>query len=553
MTRSRGRSRRAAGERFHRQGADRRSAAGTGHLLSRPVSGSLVSDHRRRAAGRPFPHRAGRSPLDFFSGRATPRARLGHRRGARRHAHLCDHAASHARISSSIRGDSIYADCPIPSQQTLPDGDVWSNIVTEDKSRVAQTLADFRGNYKYNLLDQICGDSMRRCRCSRNGTTTKSPTTGGRASRVAERICRKQRAAARRARPPRLSRIHADAGDMAEAGRIYRKIAYGPLLDVFLIDMRSYRGPNGDGDKAPVASICWPEPDRWLKRELVSSHATWKVIAADLPIGLVSEDAVAQGDGPPRGRETRSPTCFIKHAGVSNTVWMTADMHYTAAHHYDPNRAVFQDFDPFWEFVSGPLHAGTWGPAPLDNTFGPRVISRKAAAGSRARISRPASGCNSSAMSIDGADRGDDGDAQGRRRPDLWSTEIAPATARPAAHRRSRRGRLSGREHNCHFGRIEQHRTSTSSMGFVPCADFSLRPPQAVDLVGRHRRPPRPSIRSTAPSSWSGARFDFKVEFPDAGRSDGDQRHLERRRLMRRCLERRRSSSNGRTARICRP
>jgi alkaline phosphatase D len=52
-------------------------------------------------------------------------------------------------------------------------------------------------------------------------------------------------------------------------------------------------------------------------------------------------------------------------------------MHYTAAHYYDPNRAVFQDFDPFHEFVSGPLHAGTWGPSPLDNTFGPRVLFQK--------------------------------------------------------------------------------------------------------------------------------------------------------------------------------
>ena len=49
-------------------------------------------------------------------------------------------------------------------------------------------------------------------------------------------------------------------------------------------------------------------------------------------------------------------------------------MHYTAAHHYDPNRAVFQDFDPFWEFVSGPIHAGTWGPGELDNTFGPKAL-----------------------------------------------------------------------------------------------------------------------------------------------------------------------------------
>ena len=42
---------------------------------------------------------------------------------------------------------------------------------------------------------------------------------------------------------------------------------------------------------------------------------------------------------------------FIKHAGVHNTVWITADMHYTAAIYYGPNRAVFQDFDPFWEFI----------------------------------------------------------------------------------------------------------------------------------------------------------------------------------------------------------
>ena len=31
-----------------------------------------------------------------------------------------------------------------------------------------------------------------------------------------------------------------------EAARVYRKIAYGPLLDVFILDMRSYRGPNTD-------------------------------------------------------------------------------------------------------------------------------------------------------------------------------------------------------------------------------------------------------------------------------------------------------------------
>jgi len=31
------------------------------------------------------------------------------------------------------------------------------------------------------------------------------------------------------------------------------------------------------------------------------------------------------------------------------------------AHFYDPAKAQFTDFDAFWEFVSGPLNAGTFG------------------------------------------------------------------------------------------------------------------------------------------------------------------------------------------------
>ena len=31
------------------------------------------------------------------------------------------------------------------------------------------------------------------------------------------------------------------------------------------------------------------------------------------------------------------------------------------------------NFKPFWEFVAGPLHAGTFGPSRRDNTFGPEV------------------------------------------------------------------------------------------------------------------------------------------------------------------------------------
>jgi len=269
-------------------------------------------------------------------------------------------------------GDSIYADCPIERELKLPGGGIWRNLVTEDKAGVAQTIQQFRGNYKYNLLDtnvrafnaevpilaqwddhEVTNDWWPERTIDEQGYTERS----------ALQLCARASRAFHEYMPTRQT--------SAEPGRVYRKIAYGPMLDVFLIDMRSYRGPN-DAAETPFLGA---KQLAWLKRELVASRATWKVIAADLPIGLVSQDAIARGDGPPAGREVEIAglLSFIKRNGVKNIVWLTADMHYTAAHYYSPNRAVFQDFDPFWEFVSGPLHAGTWGPAPLDNTFGPEV------------------------------------------------------------------------------------------------------------------------------------------------------------------------------------
>jgi len=51
-------------------------------------------------------------------------------------------------------GDHIYADCPVEPELKLPNGEVWPNIVTEEKSVVAHSLDEFRGNYQYNLLDE---------------------------------------------------------------------------------------------------------------------------------------------------------------------------------------------------------------------------------------------------------------------------------------------------------------------------------------------------------------------------------------------------------------
>jgi alkaline phosphatase D len=74
--------------------------------------------------------------------------------------------------------------------------------------------------------------------------------------------------------------------------------------------------------------------------------------------------AVVQGDyDEPRGRELEIADLlsFIKRNAIRNTVRLAANVHCTSAR-YDPDDAAFQDFDPFSEFVSGPIHAGAYDP-----------------------------------------------------------------------------------------------------------------------------------------------------------------------------------------------
>src|SRR5262245_44581095 len=47
--------------------------------------------------------------------------------------------------------------------------------------------------------------------------------------------------------------------------------------------------------------------------------------------------------------------------------------------------------DGFWEFVAGPLNAGSFGPNALDGTFGPQVVFFKAPPPGRSNLS-PLSG-----------------------------------------------------------------------------------------------------------------------------------------------------------------
>ncbi|RRQ14416.1 alkaline phosphatase D family protein [Corynebacterium bovis] len=210
-------------------------------------------------------------------------------------------------------GDTVYADGPIGDSTTLPDGRVWRNVTTEAKSAVAQTLDQFRGQHAYNLLD----DNYRRfnSRVAQvvqwdDHETVNNWYPGEVLDNPAYTVRDVDTLAARG-----FQAFHEwQPLDRRRAvdGRVYRRIAYGPLVDVFVLDMRSYKDAN------PLTSPTATAPGHIL--------------------------------------------------GDAQTEWLIREVNYS------PDRAAFQDFSPFWEFVSGPLNAGGFGPNDMDPTFGPEVV-----------------------------------------------------------------------------------------------------------------------------------------------------------------------------------
>ena len=212
-------------------------------------------------------------------------------------------------------GDTVYADGPIKPEVTLADGKIWKNVTIPEKAKVAETLDEFRAAHKYNFLD----DNLRAFNAevpifvqwddhevTNNWSASKQLPAAYRERDINLLAARASRA---------FHEMYPMRESIVEPGRVYRTISYGPHLDVFMLDERSYRGPNGPNQQTeygPEAYFLGPDQLAWLKRALLNSRATWKVIASDMPLSIIVYDdgpnkkgseAVAQGDGPPRGRE----------------------------------------------------------------------------------------------------------------------------------------------------------------------------------------------------------------------------------------------------------
>jgi len=118
--------------------------------------------------------------------------------------------------------------------------------------------------------------------------------------------------------------------------------------------------------------------------------------------GLRHRPQMGRGSGSPKAMARRaaasskSPTFFPSSSGGHPQYALA---HRRRALHggalLRSHKAVFQDFEPFWEFVSGPIHAGSFPQNALDNTFGPQRVYVKAPGTPNAP---PSEACSSSAM-----------------------------------------------------------------------------------------------------------------------------------------------------------
>jgi alkaline phosphatase D len=180
-----------------------------------------------------------------------------------------------------------------------------------------------------------------------------------------------------------------------EKNRIYRSFNWGPYLELFILDGRSYRSPNSMADLLENnKTMLGSEQLQWLEKGLMNSSATWKVISSDIPISVPTgaNASILGRDGWANGNETNFSSKtgferemqgllkFLDDNNIKNIVFVTTDVHFPANILYELDANDDGDRLIFHELISGPLSAfrfGTPGGAPipkLDMTFNPKIL-----------------------------------------------------------------------------------------------------------------------------------------------------------------------------------
>ncbi|MGW0363426.1 alkaline phosphatase D family protein [Streptomyces sp. NPDC002990] len=149
-------------------------------------------------------------------------------------------------------------------------------------------------------------------------------------------------------------------------GTVYRRLRFGTLADLHLLDLRSFRSQQV---KAGSGSVDDPERTLtgraqldWLKSGLAGSNATWKLVGTSVmisPVAVASLPAhllkpLAKLLGLPEGGlavnvdqwdgytdDRRELLSHLKERNVKNTVFLTGDIHMAWANEVPVNMATY--------------------------------------------------------------------------------------------------------------------------------------------------------------------------------------------------------------------
>ncbi|MGH2359378.1 MAG: alkaline phosphatase D family protein [bacterium] len=128
-----------------------------------------------------------------------------------------------------------------------------------------------------------------------------------------------------------------------DAARLYRRFAWTPGVEVFILDCRSYRSPQSAPDDL-AKTMLGKEQKAWLKENLVASKATFKFLVSSVPF-LVSGGSDVWANYRTERQEIR---LFLSAESIQNVIILSGDFHMALD---------LQGGNDLHEFLAGPIAA----------------------------------------------------------------------------------------------------------------------------------------------------------------------------------------------------
>jgi alkaline phosphatase D len=284
-----------------------------------------------------------------------------------------------------IQGDYIYADDPIRKVDTSPffTGQHFQTPNNVDILPVANDLDGFRARYKYNLEDEALGSFLRNTVVFNTWDDHEIFDDFGQ-----ERLKSQGKEALYRIGERVFHEYWPFIGPPEEPHRIYRKAAFGPHVELFVLDTRSYRAAHQvtePGVTPFMKHILGPAQKQWLLDGLKKSTKTWKFICTSVPMAYPTgwprpaetgydgwSDGCDESVGGPE-LELQEILHFIQHEGIKNVMFISGDVHFPFCISYDP----FQSGEPLvYEIGSTPFHSLCLPPPEKgpDKSFNPTTL-----------------------------------------------------------------------------------------------------------------------------------------------------------------------------------